>query len=91
MNCPRLPTVPSGIISKIDPSWFRTLNECLTFAMTHPGGDGVTIFQDAGGSLRAAAPSGDGGDGVPVGGWFSVAATEYDEQGRITCNSHKNL
>jgi len=54
MIYPRLPTVPTGRVSQIDPSWFQRLNECLQFAMTHPVGDGSTIFQDAGGTLRAA-------------------------------------
>jgi len=54
MNCPRLPAVPSNRIDKIEPSWFQTLNECLEYAMTHPRGDGLTIFNDAGGSLRTS-------------------------------------
>ena len=53
MNCPRLPTLPSSTVSRIDPSWFRDLYDCLRYAMTHPAGDGVTIFNDAGGTLRA--------------------------------------
>lgn len=53
MNCPRLPAVPGTAVSKIEPSWFRNLNECLEFAMTHPRGDGRTIINDAGGSLRS--------------------------------------
>lgn len=62
MNCPRLPTLPSSTVSRIEPSWFRDLQECLQFAMTHPKGDGVTVFNDPGGTLRAAtAMSGDGG------------------------------
>lgn len=52
MNCPRLPAVPGTAISRIEPSWFRNLNECLEYAMTHPRGDGRTILNDAGGSLR---------------------------------------
>lgn len=59
MNCPRLPAVPPRRVSQIEPSWFRTLNECLEFAMTHPQGDGSTILQDPAGSLRLVG----GGDG----------------------------
>lgn len=53
MNCPHLPTVPSRRVDQIDPSWFQTLNECLEYAMTHPQGDGKTIFNDPGGTLRS--------------------------------------
>ena len=74
MNCPRLPAVPDRRISQIDPSWFRTLNECLQYAMTHPMGDGSTVFNDAGGTLRTGI-TGDG-DGSALesenGGPFAV-------------------
>ena len=74
MNCPRLPTVPASRVSQIEPSWFRTLNECLQFAMTHPRGDGVTVFNDAGGTLRASARAGDdeGAASVEASGPFAV-------------------
>lgn len=64
MNCPQLPTVPTERVDAIDPGWFRTLNQCLEFAMTHPQPDGYTIFMDAGGMLRTVPGDGDGSTAV---------------------------
>ena len=74
MNCPRLPNIPANRVSQIEPSWFQRLNDCLQFAMTHPRGDGKTILQDAGGSLRAIGSNeGDGnGQSVADSGPFAV-------------------
>ena len=85
MNCPQLPTVPAERVDAIDPSWFRTLNQCLEYAMTHPRPDGYTIFSDAGGTLRTVPGSGDGdGDGTAVkekGGPFAVSVEDVSEDG----------
>ena len=84
MNCPRLPTVPAGRVSQIEPSWFRTLNECLQYAMTHPQGDGTTIFTDAGGSLRSIGSGSDDGGFQTVdviGGPFAVTIEDVSEDG----------
>ena len=67
MNCPRLPAVPPRRIDQIEPSWFQTLNECLEYAMTHPRGDGKTILNDPGGTLRSTG-GGHGGDDAQISG-----------------------
>ena len=78
MNCPRLPTVPASRVSQIEPSWFRALNECLQFAMTHPQGDGITVFNDAGGTLRASDRAGDGDGAVLIAASGPFAVDLYD-------------
>lgn len=82
MNCPRLPAVPGTAVSKIEPSWFRNLNECLEFAMTHPRGDGRTIINDAGGSLRSVRSNDadTAGSGMDYQGSFRVSI-ETDDGG----------
>ena len=84
MNCPRLPTLPSSTVSRIDPSWFRDLQECLKYAMSHPFGDGRTILNEAGGSLRViAGTTGDGGgnSAQPYTGSFPVTLTDSEGKG----------
>lgn len=83
MNCPRLPAVPGTAVSKIEPSWFRNLNECLEFAMTHPRGDGRTIINDAGGSLRSVRSNDadTAGCGMDCQGSFRVSI-ETDDDGK---------
>lgn len=82
MNCPRLPTLPSSTVSRIEPSWFRDLFECLQFAMTHPKGDGVTVFNDAGGTLRAnPSYGGEGGESAETAytGSFEVRLEKMED------------
>lgn len=63
MIYPRRPVVPLQTVSKIEPSWFRDLDQCLEFAMQNPKPDGETILLQEGGTLRVANPNGSGGDG----------------------------
>ena len=85
MNCPKLPTVPPERVNEIDPAWFKSLNQCLEFAMTHPQPDGFTIFMDAGGTLRlVGSGSGDGTAGAAetkAGGPFAVTIEDVSEDG----------
>ena len=82
MNCPRLPTLPNSTVSRIDPSWFRDLHDCLRYAMTHPTGDGVTIFNESGGTLRVDLPC--GGEGGSAAATSPVESSGYSGEFKVS-------
>lgn len=57
---PELPATPIGEdwISRISAGWIRKLLLCVEYAMEHPRGDGQTIFNQSGGTLRAVLRGG---------------------------------
>ena len=63
---PRLPTRPTKDVDKLSASWICQLLDCVDFGMNNPRGDGVTILNQIGGTLRAivrggGAPGGSSG------------------------------
>lgn len=69
---PQLPPEASNPVDRISVATWRRILTCLEYAMDHPRGDGVTILNQSGGTLRAlSGPS--GGDGVAA-----VASTGYN-------------
>ena len=55
---PRLPTKPTKDVDKLSASWICQLLDCIDFGMNNPRGDGVTILNQLGGTLRTIARGG---------------------------------
>ena len=72
---PRLPQRVSMPINQISAATWNSLIDCLFYAMTHPRGDGITVFNHLGDVLSVERRSGiSGTSGCP--GLFQVTLDE---------------
>ena len=76
---PRLPQRISVPINQISAATWNSLIDCLAYAMTHPRGDGMTVFNHLGDILSADRSSGSSG----VSGTAGLFQVTIDENKKL--------